>query len=411
MTMRSGLLKSRNFRALVTARTLVFFGNAIGTVGLSFGILGLPGGSGAELGIILFAQSLSQIALLLVGGVLADRYVKTRLMMTADLLAGASQLCIGVAVVMNANNLAFLALMAAINGGATGLFMPASTGILPEVVERSMLQSANATLRMSINVANIAGAAMAALLVSTAGSGASLVTNSGMYFGSVFFLSRLRLVRAGQPQGVSFLRELADGWRTFAGHRWVWMIVAQAALINALYRGSIQIFGPVEAASQPNGPALWAFALGAQTAGLFVGSVVAFRVRARHPLRVAAVCISMLSLPILFLGLDVSLVAVAAAMFVAGVAVDLFTVLWDTALQRNIDPAMLSRVSSYDTVGSFALAPLGLVAAGSLADSSIRGLALDVAGVTVLVVGLAVLQVADVRRLTHEEPAPQAADH
>jgi len=61
------------------------------------------------------------------------------------------------------------------------------------------------------------------------------------------------------------------------------------------------------------------------------------------------------------------LAVVAALGFVSGVCIDVFEVLWATALQQNIPRDALSRVSSYDWLGSLALSPIALVAAGALA--------------------------------------------
>lgn len=405
-----GLLRNRNFRALLGARTAVFFGNSIGVIGLSFGILQLPGGSGSELGVVLFVRSVALVALLLVGGVFGDRYAKRRLMMTSDLLAGLSQLGIGLEVLARHNDPLLLVVCSGVNGGATGMFMPASTGIIPEVVERPLLQPANAVLRGTINMANVAGSAAAGVLIATVGPAASLLVNALMYFSSVGFLSRLRMASAPARSRSTFLGDLVEGWRSFVAYTWIWVIVAQAAVINSLSGGARQVLGPVVANEQPNGPTLWAFALGAQTIGLLVGSVVGLRLRVRFPLRTAVICISLVSMPIFVLAAGLPLLWILPAMFLCGFAIDLFTILWETALQSRVPPAALSRVSSYDTLGSFALGPVGLIAAGALADSSSRQVTLYAAAITVLVIGLAALLVDDVRNSRNADEVVAAGE-
>jgi hypothetical protein len=54
----------------------------------------------------------------------------------------------------------------------------------------------------------------------------------------------------------------------------------------------------------------------------------------------------------------------ALSMLVNGICADVFEVLWMTALQEYIPGGKLSRVTSYDALGSFVLGPLGLLAAG-----------------------------------------------
>lgn len=402
-----GPVTGRGYRRLVAARTLVFFGNAVGVVGLSFGVLALPHGSGAELGLVLAVRGVGQVVLLLVGGVLGDRYRRARLMALADVLAGTSQLAIALLVVTDHNDVPLLAVMAGLNGAATGLFMPASTAILPELVPAPRLQSANAALRMSINIAGITGAAVAVVLIAATSPGACLIVTAATFFASALCLGGIRSappVREGTP--ASFWGEAAAGWATFAGHRWIWVIVVEAALINVVFRGATQVFGPVLARERPHGLSLWAVALGAQTVGLLIGSGIALRLRTRHPLRVAAICLALLGPAVILLRSGVPILVIAAAMLLAGVAVDLFTVLWETALQRNVPADQLSRVSSYDALGSFALAPLGLAVAGPLADSSMRdGITLG-CGAAVVLSGLATLLVPEVWQLTDREPDP-----
>ena len=110
--------------------------------------------------------------------------------------------------------------------------------------------------------------------------------------------------------------------------------------------------------------------------------------------------------PSLLLGGRAPLLAVAAASFVLGVCFELFTVVWQTTMQREIPPESLSRVSSYDALGSLLLGPLGLALAGPAADVFGAHLSLVGCGVVMVVSSLAALSVPGVRSLR----APQADD-
>jgi MFS family permease len=103
--------------------------------------------------------------------------------------------------------------------------------------------------------------------------------------------------------------------------------------------------------------------------------------------------------PIVLLALRASVIWVAAAAVVSGVGIAVFGVLWDTTLQQHIPSAVLSRVSAYDWLGSIALAPIGFVMAGTLADAlGVSGALWLAAGWTVLA-SAAVLAVPSVRHL------------
>jgi hypothetical protein len=114
----------------------------------------------------------------------------------------------------------------------------------------------------------------------------------------------------------------------------------------------------------------------------------------------------MASLP-LALGLHAPLVVAAAAAFVGGVALDILVVMWDTTMQREIPIESLSRVSSYDALGSLALGPVGLLLAGpSVAAIGVDHALLVCAGVTVLA-SLAALCSPGVRNLRWSVPATE----
>jgi len=74
-TLRGDLavLSEQSFLFLFLARTVSLFGSAVALGALPFAVLGMHGGSATVLGQVLGARSLAQVALLLFGGVLADR--------------------------------------------------------------------------------------------------------------------------------------------------------------------------------------------------------------------------------------------------------------------------------------------------------------------------------------------------
>jgi hypothetical protein len=115
------------------------------------------------------------------------------------------------------------------------------------------------------------------------------------------------------------------------------------------------------------GAPAWSLIVAADGLGALAGAAFALRLRPYRPLLVATLATLALALPMLLLGLPVPAAAVAGGAFCAGVGSDVFGVLWDTTVQREIPPALLSRVSSYDWLGSVGLTPIGIAVAGPIA--------------------------------------------
>lgn len=128
------------------------------------------------------------------------------------------------------------------------------------------------------------------------------------------------------------------------------------------------------------------------------------RLRPRRMLLVATLGF-LFSAPLLFgLAIPLPLAAVLLLGVLAGIGTETFGVLWDTTMQQEIPQDRLSRVYSYDALGSFALIPLGLAAAGPLAETFGTRATLIASGLFSLAATLSVLVVREVRELRRREP-------
>jgi MFS family permease len=399
-------LRNRSYLRLYFARTGSVLGNAISPVALAFAILDMPGGSATKLGLVLLVRQAAQITFLLLGGVIADRLPRNKVMVASDLLAAAGQGGIAALFLVHTSNLLPIIMLAIVTGAAPALFLPASTGLMPQIVDKSQLQSANSLLRFSMNSATIVGAAIAGVLTGTIGPGWALAADALTFIFSAAWLVGIKLPRPEQMPATSKIADLRTGWREFASRQWLWVIVLQFSVSNACYNGGINVLGPLVAHNRLGGVLAWSAFSVARAVGLAAGSLVAMRIRPRFPLRVATYA-TFGFVPAFFawaFGAPIWLLAITALLI--GVSLDVFTVMWDTSMQTHVPQESLSRVSAYDSLGSVALGPIGLAVAGPLAgifgvtDTLIAGGVLC-AGTTV-----AALASPSVRRLPATAPHP-----
>jgi len=73
--------------------------------------------------------------------------------------------------------------------------------------------------------------------------------------------------------------------------------------------------------------------------------------------------------PLVLLAIGAPWPVLAAATLLMGIGIELFSVLWDTALQAHVPNEVLSRVSAWDYIGSLVLIPAAYAIAGPLADA------------------------------------------
>lgn len=403
--LRSGPLGERNFRLYFLGRTTSFVGNAFANVALAFAVLDLTG-SKADLGFVLAARSIPQILFLLVGGIWADRFPRHRVMVVSNLASGVSQGAIAALLLSGQAQVWQLAALAAVNGLTSAFFFPAALGIVPQTVPQRMLQSANALLSVGNNASWMAGAALGGLVVGFTSPGIGIAVDAASFFLAALFLAMIELPATLRMEASNFLAELKVGWREFTSRTWLWVIVLQFGFVNAVEMGAQGVLGPAIAKEHLGGATAWGLIITASTLGSVAGGLILLRLRPRR-LLLAATLGYLLTIPFL-LGLAVPLPLVGLILLgaLAGIGLETFGVLWETTFQQEIPQEKLSRVSSYDALGSFALIPLGLAIVGPAAELFGTREALLGAAAISLTATLAVLFVHDVRTIERRGSEP-----
>lgn len=403
-----GILRHRTFRNIFAARAVSLLGTSMAPTALAFAILDQPGGSAAKLGIVLAGRSIAQVIFLLFGGALADRFPRYRIMVGSDVLAFAAQGAIAGLFITRTAPLALLVGLSVVNGAANALFLPASRGLIPEIVDPSQLQSANALIRLSQNSASLAGVAASGAIIVAVGAGWALGLDAATFAVSALLVLTSQAPRSGHARDrTTMLSDLREGWQEFRSRQWVWVIVAQFALVNLCFSPCVYVLGPIVAKEHWGGALAWSVIITANAVGLIGGSFLAMRIRPARPLLVATIATFGFLPPFFLLAVHAPVWLAALSMLGNGLAVDVFEVLWMTALQEYVPSDKLSRVTSYDALGSFVLGPVGLLLVGPVAAAVGIERTLIAAGLLVALGNVFALSVRSVRTL----PAAQARLH
>ncbi|MET9531111.1 MFS transporter [Streptomyces sp. NPDC006649] len=358
--------RDRRFVLLASARTISVLGSAFARVALAFAVLALPGATPGRLSLVLACQALPQLALILVGGVIADRMSRSRLMMISDCLGAAAYAGLAAMTLTGHAPLTAMCLLAVVAGTASALFAPAMSGVVPQIVPTAQLQQANALLRVGMNGSMVLGLALSGVTVAQFGAGWALALNAASFVVSAGLVRGLRLTTAVRAASSGWA-DLRDGWKEFVSRQWLWVVVCQAAVMVAATSSTAGVLGPLEAEAHLGGAGAWSAIVAAQAVGTVAGASFAVRLRVRRPILVAVLAVFPMAVPMALLAAHVPVWVICLAMFCSGLSSDVFGALWETTMQREIPEAVLSRVSSYDWFGSLALAPLGLLVAGPIA--------------------------------------------
>jgi MFS family permease len=358
------VLSHKYVKRLFIARFISNFGNGMGPIALAFGILALPNGSANMLGLVLGTTTVVFLIMAPFGGVIADKYGRARMVGLTDMAAGLV-LLIQVAYFATGDvPHAVLLITNGFFGLMWGIFWPAFSGLMPAVLPEAGLQKGNALNAFMTNAGVILGAAAAGLLMDVFGVAFTLTIDAASFFisGLMIFTFRHLTPRAQHTEN-TMLDDLLYGWKVFLSFRWIVIIVGAFSFIVMCWAAAENVLGPLIALEHFNGPKSWSFVITAESAGLIVGSIIAIKVKPKYPLRFLMLSSFTITFYIWSLAKPQSLLMIAFGAFLFGITLDLWGTLWSTALQRKVPRDSLSRVSSFDAMGSMMFRPIGLAIA------------------------------------------------
>ena len=369
MTWRESLtpLRNANFAWYYGSRFVNTLGNMMANIALAFAVLDITD-SPTALGQVLAAHTIPMVLFLLFGGVVADRFPRAVVLQLSNLTSALTQGAIAFLVITGTAELWMVIALSAVHGLVSAISFPAMASMVPQLVPREQLQSANALLSLSRGGLTIIGPTVGALLVVTVGSGWALAVDAFTWLVAALLLTPVTMPPKPAPaERSSTLHELREGWTLFRSITWLWVIVLAFGFLNAIHTGAWFTLGPA-VAKDTIGEQGWGFVLSAESIGLLAMTVLLLRVRMRRPLLYGMLGCSLMGIPIFVLGVEPHLVTLIAVTFIAGAGIEMFSMGWNLAMQENIDDSMLSRAYSYDALGSFVAMPVGQLLYGPLGE-------------------------------------------
>ncbi|MFG3509527.1 MFS transporter [Streptomyces sp. NPDC047821] len=399
----------RNYTLLTAAAVVTNLGTHGALIAAAFAVLE-AGGDGGDVGLVAAARTLPLVLFLLIGGAVADRIPRHRVMVAANALNCVSQAVFAALVLAGDPKLWQMMLLTALCGTGQAFFNPAAEGMLMSSVGGEQASRAFALFRMAMNGATIGGAALGGAMIAVFGPGWVLAVDAAAFAvaGALRAFLDVGHIAEREPGG-GLLADLREGWREFTGRPWLWSIVAQFSVVVAVVGAVESVYGPLVAEETLGGARPWGLALAGFGAGTVCGALLSMRWKPRRMLLVGTLCVFPLALPSAALAVPLSVGGLIAAMFVCGLALEVFGVAWMTALHQEIPEEKLSRVSAYDWFGSTAMLPLSTALAGPVETAFGRSQALWGCAALVVLVTALVLLVPDVRNLTRRTKEVAAA--
>jgi len=366
-------LRHRDFRLLFAGQAISLIGDAAFVTALGWRTYELAGST--KLGIVLVCQASALLATLLIGGALADRLSRRRMMIASDLIR---LVAVGVLAGIDASgNMGFpiILVLATVVGAGDGLFYPAFGGMVPLLVEQPTIASANSLIGVARWGSLLLGPAFAGYLYGAAGSAAVFAADAGSFLLSAAFVyaTRPRVIETAESEGT--LREIAAGARYVARVPWLWVTIALFAVVLMLQFAPQQVLMPKLVDQQwDRGVDSYALLTTLLGAGTVAGTLLFGQLQPRRRRGVVSYVVWTLnSLAIAGVALSPWYELAGALSVARGVCIGFAVAVWETMLMELVPEHLLSRVVSLDYFGSFGLMPVGLALSAAIAGLAAPG--------------------------------------
>lgn len=396
-------LKHRSFALLWAGQTLSRVGDFVYEIALAWWVLEKTG-SAETMALVLVFSITPSIIFLLIGGVAVDRLPRIALMLSSDVGRGVAALVVAGLAFTDQLQVWHVFGISLFFGFVMAFFQPAYSAIVPQIVPKEDLPSANALTSISANLGRVAGPALGAAIVGLAGTSTAFAINGTSFLLSSVLLIPLMFARIPDPtrsEESRVWKDLQQGFATVMAAPWLWISMIVFSLVNVTLIGPYYVAMPflvsdfMKADVSRLGLLYSIFPIGYLIGGAWLGRYQKLPRRGMLMYVTLALAAIMLSL----YGFHTPLWILILAALVNGIALQFGALAWTHLLQEKIPNEQLGRVSSIDAMGSMSLMPVGMALAGWATGTFGPALVFIAGGVLTAMVGMTAILRPAIREL------------
>jgi MFS family permease len=325
------------------------------------------GGSVTTLGLIMGARVISGVLLSPVGGVVADRFPRKTVLISADGFRAAIG-SIPIFFQTSHDSLWILGLIVVLMGISDGFGAPASQAIIPSILPDHLLPAGNVLRGIAFRSAQIAGPGVAGVIVVSLGTHATYITTSIFFLAGALLLLRIDegpiSERESDPN--RFIHDLQEGMRVVWYYKWIAAMIIMASVQLMLVIGVETVLLPVITKRQFGDASVFAASAALFSVGGAISAILFMKLKLKNPGIVCVVVWGLFILAPLVLAFPSSAPLILFAYTIAGFSVGPWEAFWSTQVQREVPAEYQGRVFSLDYMGTMGLMPLGMALVGPL---------------------------------------------
>jgi MFS family permease len=367
---RLNALRHRNFALFWFASIISNSGTWMQLVAQGWLVYNLTN-STLYLGLVGFAKAVPVLVLPPLGGVVADRVPRLKLLKVTQTISLLLAAFLGLLVMLQIVQVWEIVLLSFLGGAVNAFDQPTQQALVPDLLSRDDLASGIALNSVTWQGAALFGPSLAGITVATLGLAGAFYANAASYLAVVIALFLMRGVpeRAANSRPRGVFTDLSEGLRYAAATRLIATMLLLAVTAN-LFGRSYQQLLPVFARDILHAGAT---GLGFLTAAPGLGALIGAGFvagTARNLLKKGQVLLAGLlafSLSLVLLAVSTNFALSMLALFLSGLAFILFSTMMTTIMQLTAPGQMRGRLMSLQMVAMQGFGPIGALLVGAVA--------------------------------------------
>lgn len=397
-------LRHRNYRLFFFGQLISVVGTWMQTVAIGWLVYQLSN-SALTLGVVRFLTAIPVTFLTLVGGALADRMEKRRVVVITESTAMALAFLLTALVYSGAVKIWHIALLGLLEGITDAFDIPTRQSFVVEMVGKDDLMNAIALNSSLFNGARVFGPALAGVLIAAVGVVGCFFLNGVSYLAVVIAYVAMRLPPAPRrTERQSMWHETLEALRYVRNHRILRAIVALVTVVS-LFGWSYSVLLPVFARDVLHvGASGYGYLMAANGVGALAGALTLASL-GETPYRRKLFFGGLFGFCAMILAFALSKVywLSAATLAGSGFFMIIFFATANTAVQRRVPDELRGRVMGIYALAFLGLTPFGSLIAGVIAHVASASFAVSLGAIICFVAGLAVM------KLVPPQPSPAPA--
>ncbi|KXI44070.1 transporter, partial [Bacillus cereus] len=361
--MQEKLWLHKNFLLLTFGNVTSKLGSKIYEVMLAWWLVEKTG-SAKLFGMVTAAGLISVVVCNIFSGVIADRFNKKHILIISDLISAIVCIIVGLFVMNDVLHVPILVLAAILLGITNSLFTPTLKAILPSLIEKEMIVSANSITTVISQVVTVSAPLIAGMMIKgfSFGLGVAFLVNGITYFVSAISELCIKYCHKVEKtsKNIKFLTDIKEGYSYVKNQKWLLHLIYVSAVVNLFIAAYNTILPMYFLHSYSDDGSLYSYALGAEAVFAIIAGIVISKKKNDNPTPAS------LKKELIFCGVPIILLQLIQVSYISillvgffGYYLTKFNIYFFSIVQREVSKDKLGRVFSIIFMVALSIMPLG----------------------------------------------------